>query len=288
MVEKKPLFWFLLITILISWPLFLTPLIFPGLGLGLWTAAMWGPGIAALIATVFVAKKGGKEGLKELGLGRFGKFRFCLFAWFLPPVAVVLTILLTVLLGLGRFDPDFSVMRQVLAASGGAGASPQAAILAQILQGLFLGPVVNVLFTLGEELGWRGFLLPRLLPLGRWPAILVSGAIWGVWHAPAVVLGLNYPGHPVVGVPMMIGFCILLGAFLSWLYLETRSPWVAALAHGSLNAWGNLPIVFLVPGFNLLLAGTVPSLTGWLVLAALAGVLILAKRLPGKDEVPSR
>jgi membrane protease YdiL (CAAX protease family) len=287
-MEKKPLLWFLVITALISWPLFLTPLVFPGLGVSLWAVAMWGPGLAAIIATVLVARKGWKEGLKELGLGRFGKFRFYLFAWFLPPLAVVLTILLTVLLGLGRFDTDFSVMRQVLTAAGQGNVSPQTAILLQVLQGLLLGPIINVLFTLGEEVGWRGFLLPRLLPLGRWPAILLSGTIWGIWHAPAVVLGLNYPGHPVVGVPMMIVFCILSGAFLSWLYLETRSSWVAALAHGSMNAWGNLPVVFLVPGFNLLLGGTVPSLTGWLVMAALVGVLILVKRLPGVQEAPAQ
>jgi uncharacterized protein len=275
MIEKKPLVWFLAITYIISWPLFLfrSP--------SYWAAAMWVPGIAALLATVFVARKGWKEGLKELGLGRMGKFRFYPLAWFLPPVVVLLTMLLTVLVRLGRFDPNFTAMRQMLQAVGGGNVSPQQAIVAQIVQSVLFGPLVNVVFTLGEEIGWRGFLLPHLLPLGRWPAILISGTIWGFWHAPAIVKGLNYPGQPIPGIPMMVVFCILAGTFLSWLYLETRSAWVAALAHGSMNAWGNLPAVFLVPGYNLLLGGTVPSLTGWIVLGIFIAVLVWTKRLPG-------
>jgi MFS family permease len=44
---------------------------------------------------------------------------------------------------------------------------------------LLLGPIINIVFTMGEELGWRGFLLPKLLPIGQWKAILFSGLIWG-------------------------------------------------------------------------------------------------------------
>ncbi len=278
MIEKKPMIWYLVLAVLISWPLFvLKPPSF-------WELAMWGPGIAAVVATVFVARKGWRQGLKELGLARFGKFRFYLFAWFLPPLVVMLTILVTILLGLGKFDNNFTLLREALANSGRSNVSPQQAIIGQLAVGILLGPLINVLFTLGEELGWRGFLLPRLLPLGRWTAIVLSGVVWGVWHAPAVALGLNYPKHPIIGIPMMVVFCVLVGAFQAWLYLHTRSTWVAALAHGSINAWGNLPVVVLVPGFNLLLGGTVASLTGWMVLIACVGLLVAFKQLPGREE----
>ncbi len=282
MVEKKPLIVFLVIAFLISWPLFL--LTSPGY----WTIAMWGPGLAAILVTILLVRKGFKAGLKELGLGRFGKFRFYLLGWFLPPLVIALTLLLSVLLGLGKLDPNFTSLNQTLQAAGRTTVSPQQLILLQIIQGLLFGPLLNVLFTLGEEIGWRGFLLPRLLPLGQWRAILISGAIWGLWHAPAIVRGLNYPGHPILGIPMMIVFCILSAAFLSWLSLSTRSTWVAALAHGSMNAWGNLPVAFLVPGFNMLLAGTVPSLVGWIVLALFIALLVFLKQLPVsevKEEV---
>jgi hypothetical protein len=73
-VDKKPLVWFLAMTFIISWPLFLIG------APNYWALAMWGPGIAAILTTVFVVRRGWREGLKELGLGRFGKFRFYLLA----------------------------------------------------------------------------------------------------------------------------------------------------------------------------------------------------------------
>ena len=97
-------------------------------------------------------------------------------------------------------------------------------------------PLINTLLALGEELGWRGSLLPELLPLGQRRAILLSGVIWGFWHAPVILQGHNYPSQPVLGVFLMVVFAVLVGAFFGWLYLRTRSPWAPALAHGSLNA----------------------------------------------------
>src|SRR5436305_814196 len=70
------------------------------------------------------------------------------------------------------------------------------------LQALLLTPL-----AFGEQWGWRGYLLPRLLPLGQWPALLLSGAIWGLWHAPVILLGYNYPQHPILGVLVMVGTC---------------------------------------------------------------------------------
>lgn len=133
---------------------------------------------------------------------------------------------------------------------------------------------------MGEELGWRGFLLPKLLPLGQWKAILISNIIWGLWHAPVIVQGLNYPGYPIAGIFLMVVFTILLGTILSWLYLNTKSPWAPALAHGSLNAIASLPVLFLVPGFDMALGGTLASVAGWLGLLVFVGWLVVSKRLP--------
>ncbi len=73
-------------------------------------------------------------------------------------------------------------------------------VAAQVVMAFTIAPVINMLFTLGEELGWRGYLLPKLLPLGQWNAILVSGVVWGGWHASAIAQGHNYPGYPVLGI----------------------------------------------------------------------------------------
>ena len=153
-----------------------------------------------------------------------------------------------------------------------------------MLQSLFaiiLAPFINVLFTLGEELGWRGFLLPRLLPLGQWPAILISGAIWGFWHAPTTLLhGYNFPEHHYLGILIMIVGCTLLGTLISWLYLNTRSPWVAALAHGAINATAGVAFFFLKPGFDTALGGSPLGLAGWIPMALFIGWLVWSKRLP--------
>jgi len=289
MIERKPLSWFIIIAFAFSWPLFLTPLFFTDLEpttrqlatQGLWALAMWGPGIAAFIAILIVAK----QPFKTLRLNTLGPKRFYLWAWLLPPVLVILSGLLTILIRTGQLDTEFTFLQQQLEAIGTQlSISPGLLVLIQIGQALILGPLINIIFTMGEELGWRGFLLPRLMPLGQWKALFVSGAIWGVWHAPAIAQGHNYPDHPILGIFLMTVFCILLGIIIGWMYLNTRSPWVAALAHGSINAWAGLPFLFLKPGFDTVLGGTLTSIPGWVVMGLFIGWLVLTKRLPVRAQ----
>jgi membrane protease YdiL (CAAX protease family) len=76
-----------------------------------------------------------------------------------------------------------------------------------------MGPAVNGLFAFGEELGWRGYLLPKLMPLGKWKAYVLVGIIWGLWHGPLVLAGFNYPAFPVLGVLGMIGMTTTFGFY---------------------------------------------------------------------------
>ena len=295
MLQRKSLLWFLILTFSISWTFFLIPLAFKGdpaiyaQALGIcWMLGMWGPGIAAIVTTLLVAKRP----FSDLRLNKLGKFRFYLIAWFLFPLLAGLTVILTSIIGTGVLDPDFTTMKQIAdraAATTGQAVPVNVLIISQLAQGLLLGPIINIVFTMGEELGWRGFLLPKLLPIGQWKAILFSGLIWGFWHAPVIAQGHNFPGHPFWGILVMTLGCVLLGAIISWLYLKTRSPWSAALAHGSVNAWGGLPMVFLLPGFDMLYGGIILSLTGCIVLAAFVGLLVLIKQLPVKmpEESPA-
>src|SRR5699024_11776789 len=66
---------------------------------------------------------------------------------------------------------------------------PLQVVLIISIVALPVNSLVSALATLGEEIGWRGWLLPNLRPLGTWPALLLSGVIWGVWHAPLILLG---------------------------------------------------------------------------------------------------
>ncbi|RME86957.1 MAG: CPBP family intramembrane metalloprotease, partial [Anaerolineae bacterium] len=248
--------------------------------------AMWGPGIAAVVVTKVIAGRP----LGDLGLGRLGPRRFYLWAWLLPPLLAVTTGAVTLLFGFGKFDPGFSAIREALAQAPGGNAIPPAAVVGlQVLLALTLAPFFNVLFALGEELGWRAFLLPRLLPLGQWKAIVLTGLIWGLWHAPAILQGLNYPEHPVAGVGMMMVFTTLLSVIFSWLYLNTGSPWAPALAHGSVNASAGLAVLFLRPDLDLALGGTLASVSGWVGMTLFVGWLVVTRRLPvrvGRGTTP--
>ncbi len=284
-MERKSLACFLGITFLISWSLFLTPLLFGEMEpvnkqlmtQGSWAIAMWGPGIAAIITTMFIAK----QPFKNLRLNTLGPKRFYMWAWLLPIGLTIVGGLLTLLFGIAKLDLNFTMIREAMASAAGGNSVPAEMIVAiQVLLAFTLAPLINVLFALGEELGWRGFLLPHFLPFGQWKAILISGIIWGLWHAPAIAQGLNYPGYPILGIFMMIVFCILLGTIFSWLYLNTKSPWVAALAHGSVNAVAGLPVLFFQPGFNMALGGTIATPVAWLGMGLFVLWLVWTKRLP--------
>jgi membrane protease YdiL (CAAX protease family) len=288
MIERKPIVWFLVFSFLFSWTFFLIPLTLTSLDLqtrqlatiGLWSLGMFGPGLAALYTNRFILR----QPITSLRLNTLGPKRFYLWAWFLPGLLSVTTAIFTILFGLAEFDPQFSFMREGLAsAPGGTRIDPLLVIIAQSAFGILLAPYINALFALGEELGWRGFLLPKLVPLGQWKAIILSGVIWGVWHAPVIVQGHNYPGYPISGIFMMIVLTILLGTILAWLYFETRSPWAPALAHGAFNAAAGLPLLFLKPGFNLAFGGTLATFPGWLAMGIFIAWLVVTKRLPVKD-----
>ena len=95
--------------------------------------------------------------------------------------------------------------------------------------------------ALGEEGGWRGYMMPKLMKLvGYKKAVLVGGIIWGVWHAPLTCIGHNfgteYPGFPYLGILIMCLLCTLMGIILTFITARTGSIWPAAIMHAVNNA----------------------------------------------------
>lgn len=78
---------------------------------------------------------------------------------------------------------------------------------------------------------------------------------------------------------MMVVLTVLVGIILSWLYFETESPWAPALAHGSMNAVAALSLLFLVPGFDIAIGGTLASVMGWIPLGLMVLWLVFTRRV---------
>lgn len=108
-----------------------------------------------------------------------------------------------------------------------------------------LGSVIGALVVIGEEFGWRAYLLPKLVPLGKRRAAVLTGVIWGVWHWPYIGLGMNfgleYPGAPWLGMLAMVWAPTLYGILLAWATFRSGSVWPAAIGHAAFNTsarWG--------------------------------------------------
>jgi len=94
---------------------------------------------------------------------------------------------------------------------------------------------------------------------------LLIGIIWGIWHAPIILQGHNYPEHPKIGVFMMVIFTILLAPIFSYVRLKAKSVIAAAIIHGTLNATFALNLM-VIKGGNDLTVG-ISGLAGFIALA---------------------
>ncbi len=239
------------------------------------TTGMYFPGMAAFIVRYFEAD------LRETTAGHVGIKRFYLFAWFLFPTLIAATIAVAILSGAARFDWSLQRLHTISRYSAWSVESLWRFEIIQLIYAISLGPVSHGLTTIGEELGWRDFLLPRLIRagLGQWTALCVTGIIWGMWHIPLILLGLEYVAHPYLGIPMFIVFAVLVGTILGWLQLASGSVWVPTFAHASLNIVQQTAFVFIVPE-NPLVGGSLGSIIGWLILVAFIAWLAITRRLP--------
>lgn len=133
-----------------------------------------------------------------------------------------------------------------------AGLTPLAMTVVTLVQGASMNAVINAMFAVGEEAGWRGFLYPALTQaLGSGAkARVAGGVIWGAWHWPVMLLvgyeyGFGYWGEPWLGMALFCLVCVCLGTLLDLLYQKTGSIWAAAVGHGSFNAVVSAPLLVL-------------------------------------------
>jgi membrane protease YdiL (CAAX protease family) len=220
----------------------------------------FGPLVAALIMRLFVSKEGVRGSLAWRR-----PWRYYALALLAPPLFFGLLAVLNHLTGLGRIAWTGSDMP----------------LWAYLSIQLPISSLILTLFVLGEEYGWRGYLLPRLLPLGEIKATILVGLIWAFWHLPLLLLGLNYPGQsPWLALPLFTGVVVLLSFPFTWFYRATgNSVILAALLHGAINAFGDgLSAPELVSQANPLLVGSAGLVTGLALLLLVLAVYVKSGR----------
>ncbi|MES2639170.1 MAG: CPBP family intramembrane glutamic endopeptidase [Myxococcota bacterium] len=216
--------------------------------------SMFGPLVAAVVAS----RREGVPFSASIGL-RWKPNRWWVASWLAPiPFVAAVIVASAALPGVDLATPLEAVRARYggslppaeLARAEAALATVPPVMVAVLgtLAGLIAGATVNAVAAFGEEAGWRGY-LPRVLREARfWPAALGTGALWGLWHAPLVLQGYNFPEHPLAGAGWMVVACALLSPPILWLRGKARSVVAAALLHGTLNGVAGMTALFLVGG----------------------------------------
>jgi membrane protease YdiL (CAAX protease family) len=250
------------------------------LGNILLAVTMFVPALAN-IATRLITREGWSNTFLRPNL--FRGWPFYLAAWFLPLIAIILGGAIYFLLFPGRFDLSMTYARQTGQIPADWIADPWAVVISRAVLRGFRNVLIYFFLFLGEEFGWRAYLLPKLLPLGTRKAILLLGVIWGMFHWPAIFMGfqygLNYWGAPVVGPLLFVLIIMSPNALFAWVTLRTGSVWPACIAHGVHNATSMLVIYFLRGEPDSLIGPNAEGIVGCLGYALLALLIFLIPRI---------
>jgi uncharacterized protein len=195
----------------------------PFIGEASLVVTMMTPTLAAIIMLVFIAPEGSfRKAISLLGLDRTG-FKGWPLAIGGPAAIHLVGLAILSVAGLAVF-----ALPQMTGPPGFA--------TLKILSGL----VIGTLFALGEEIGWRGYMLPRIRGIGIAAAMLLVGLLHGIWHLPIMLTTDFYhsTGNPFLVVPLFLITLTLAGVFYGFLRIWTASVWPVAIAHSTANmAW---------------------------------------------------
>ena len=290
-VDWRGVGWYLLLTFMISWAVFF--LKFAGVPFLLRAGVgMFGPAVACVLVRVLRHEGVADAGLRLKGRGLAstrGTWRLYIFAYLVPLLLLTLGFLLGVIFqaqswNLAGHYQEFADLLAMRVHS--TTLNVPLLFVAQILSAVTLGVVVTMVATFGEELGWRGYLLPRLAPLGELRAAVIVGAIWSLWHAPIIVIdGYEFNGlYPVLGVFFFLLFTIPTSIVFAWLRFRTGSIWPTVLAHAVVNTIASLGLASFFTWGNPYIAAPV-GLLGLIPWFAFAAWLIATRRIESNRVV---
>ena len=243
--------------------------------------SMFAPFVAVLLAGIPLRGMGWKPQLR-------GRWKWLFAAWFGPAILGVLGAGLYYALLPNRLDTTGAYLTAQLGEAGlaqleAAGMTVPIYMLIQTVTALTWAPFVNMFAALGEEVGWRGVLYPRLkqrfgVSCGR----VIGGVIWGIWHWPIMILtgyeyGLRYLGAPVLGMLLFCLYAVSAGTLIDFLYEKSECIWIPSLTHGAINAFAGVPLLVLAPGYadRMTIGPAMIGVVGGLPLLILAAILLL-------------
>lgn len=208
--------------------------------------------------------------------------RWWVIGWILMPIVAMGVLGVTLLMPGAKWAPDSELMQLTLQ-SMPEGLGVWGVVAISLVSGMFAGITLNAVFAFGEEIGWRGYLLKIFKGKSFITTALWTGIIWGLWHAPLILNGHNYPQHPVAGVFMMVGMCLFLTPMLIYFRLKSRSVIVPAIMHGTFNAVVGLSMILVTPANDLLYGG--PGLAGLISLLLFDICIFLYDRFISKENI---
>ncbi len=252
---------------------------------GVVAATMFIPALCVLLTRLFT-KEGFKNSKLTFNFGK-GRTKYYIIAWLLPSVLCALGALVYFLIYPGRFDASHSYIIQQ-SAEAGVTITPEQMdqkVILDLIVAVLMAPLLNVITCFGEEWGWRGYMMPKLLGKMKFlPAVLLGGLIWGLWHAPIIAMGHNYgteyAGAPWVGIAMMCLFCISLGTLFTWWCMKTGNCWPAVIGHGAINGFAGASLYFIAENNHALLGPVPAGIIGGsaFIVAAIAVIIIQARQ----------
>jgi len=235
--------------------------------LGMWVLWSCTPTVAALIMLLVVAREGySKEGWKVLGLHRLG-----LSVWW---IAFGLTLLITV-----------AASAIVWATPLASFVMPEGGIVDPLIGFLIQMVLFTLTFALWEEIGMRGYLLPKLLAMGRTRALALSGLVFAAWHMPLILLTPVFPvGNKLISLPLFVATVVAASFVYGYLRIYTGSVWPASIAHSVHNAaWGTLG-AFTATSYPVIVNKYLVGDYGILIfVGAVIGAIWLNRRLMGSS-----
>ena len=202
-----------------------------GSGFGIFiTALMWCPGISALLTSLLLGRK-----ISELGW-KWAKAKYQWKSYLIPLLYIFITYIIIWSMGWGGFyNKDF--VNQVSTLFGWTKLPPGLVILLYfILTGVF-DMARNASSALGEEIGWRGFLVPELSKNFNYTKTsLITGGIWAIWHFPILIFADYNSGTPYwYGLTCFTVLVVSTSFVFTWFRLKSNSLWTGVILHASHN-----------------------------------------------------